>query len=397
MAASNTHEFVILGGHFSGLSVAHYLLRHTIPFLSKLDSSITYHVTVVTPNTHFFWKVGVPRAMVGPDLLPLSDMFVPIADAFKEYSSDRYRFVQGIAVGLEPEKKTVKVDLVAGSTNAINYSTLIVATGTTASTALWSIIGSHENSINALKEMHKALPSAKTVLIAGGGPAGTETCGEIASYYPKAKVTHLSGSSRLLERLLPATSKDAESRLTKLGVEVIHNVRVTDSTKKQDGTTELKLSDGSTRTVDVYIESTGGKINTAFLPPAWLNQKGQVLTDDKTLRSTAAGTEGVYAAGDVGSFSSGGIMDIKNSVAPLCSTIAIDLTAKISSNKSAPPKQLEFKAWKDTQIVPIGRKGGVGQLFGWRIPSLMVWGIKGRTYMIDQAPGFVKGADFVKA
>lgn len=121
------------------------------------------------------------------------------------------------------------------------------------------------------------------------------------------------------------------------------------------------------------------------------------MTDDKTLRPKAPGTEGVYAVGDAGSYSSGGIMDIKNSIAPLCSTIAIDLAAKLSSNESAQPKQKEYKAWKDTQIVPIGPNGGVGQLFGWRIPSLMVWGIKGRTYMVDQLPGFVKGADFVKA
>lgn len=397
MTSPNTHELVILGGHFSGLSVAHYLLRHTIPLLSKLDSSITYHVSIVTPNDHFFWKVGVPRAILGPDLIPLSNIFAPIADGFKEYSPDQYSFVPGIAVGLEPEKRTVNVDLVSGGTRAITYSTLIVATGTTSSTALWSVNGSHENSINALKEMHKALPSAKTVLIAGGGPAGTETCGEIAAHFPKAQVTHLSGSSRLLERLLPSTSKDAESRLKKMGVEVVHSVRVTGSTKQQDGTTEVKLDNGSTRIVDIYIDSTGGKLNTTFLPQAWLNQRGQLLTDDKTLRPTAPGTEGVYAVGDAGSYSSGGILDIKNSIAPLCSTIAIDLAAKLSSNESAQPKQKEYKAWKDTQIVPIGPNGGVGQLFGWRIPSLMVWGIKGRTYMVDQLPGFVKGADFVKA
>lgn len=397
MASTDTHEFVILGGHFSGLSVAHYLLRHTIPYLSKLNSSITYHLTIVAPNTHFFWKVGVPRAIVGPDLLPLSDIFAPIADGFKEYAANQYGFVQGTAVGLEPEKKTVKVDLVAGGTRAIGYSTLIVATGTTAPTALFAVNGSHENSINALKEMHKSLPSAKTILIAGGGPAGTETCGEVASYYTKAKITLLSGGTRLLQRLFPSTSKDAESRLTRLGVEIVHNVRVTATTKKQDGTTELKLDDGSTRTVDVYIDSTGGKLNTSFLPRSWLNQKGQVLMDDKTLRPTAPDTEGVYAVGDVGGYSSGGIIDIKNSIAPLCSTIAIDLAATISSDKSALPKQQEFKPWKDTQIVPVGPKGGVGQLFGWRILSIMVWIIKGRTYMVDQVPDFVNGAGFVKA
>ena len=34
---------------------------------------------------------------------------------------------------------------------------------------------------------------------------------------------------------------------------------------------------------------------------------------------------------------------------------------------------------------------------GWRVPSFLVWMVKGRTYMIEKAEGAVQGADYVKA
>ena len=395
MASDKHHEFVILGGQFAGLSIAHYLIKHTIPYLSKLDSSITYHVTIVTPSTHFYWKIGAPRVLVSPDLIPLSKVFAPIEDGLKAYPKEIYTVVYGAAVGLDPEKCAVTVQLVSQGTETLNYSTLIVATGTTTPTPIWTVNDSHENTINALKEMQRSLPSAKTILLAGGGPAGTETAGEVAAQYPNANFTMLSGGSRLLERLLPATSKDAEARLKKMGVEVIHNVRVTSVKRGENGgPTELGLNDGSTRTVDVYIDSTGGKWNTSFLPKSWLNGKGQVLNDDKTLRSKPPVPDNVYALGDAGSYSEGGVMDIKNAIAPLGSTIVIDLTAKLSLNTDGKVKQQIFKPMADTQFVPIGPKGGVGQLFGWRVPSLMVWGIKGRHYMVDLLKDWVNGTQF---
>ncbi|KAL9102256.1 MAG: hypothetical protein Q9187_009146 [Circinaria calcarea] len=252
--------------------------------------------------------------------------------------------------------------------------------------------------------MHEILPSAKTILIAGGGPAGTETAGEVAFLYPNAKITILSGTSRLLSRLKPSVSEDAESRLKQLGVEVIHDVRV--SSVKGGRPTELTLSDGTTRVVDVYIDSTGGKPNSSFLPSSWLNERGYVLNDEKTLRLTVPKTEGIYAVGDIGSYSTGGILDINGAIIPLCSSIHVDLASKInkekvtastglmsyfSSKNPTQPQQHYVKYMKDTQLVPIGPKGGVGQILGWKIPSLMVWGIKGRTYMIEKAEPRVHG------
>lgn len=48
-------------------------------------------------------------------------------------------------------------------------------------------------------------------------------------------------------------------------------------------------------------------------------------------------------------------------------------------------------------LVPIGPKGGVGAVFGWRVPSLMIRLVKARTYMVDYAPQKLAGKDYVKA
>ena len=117
-----------------------------------------------------------------------------------------------------------------------------------------------------------------------------------------------------------------------------------------------------------------------------------MITDPKTLRGPVTG---VYAVGDVASYSSGGVMDVLYGIRPLCSSIQIDLSA--SSQGAAETKQLVYKPMKDTQLVPIGPKGGVGAIMGWRIPSLMVWLVKGKTYMIEKVPATVLGKDYIKA
>ena len=174
-------------------------------------------------------------------------------------------------------------------------------------------------------------------------------------------------------------------------MKTIHNVKVTSATTNGSKTT-LQLSDNTTRVVDVYIDATGGRPNSSFLPTSWLNERGYVLTDPKTLRGPA---QGVYAVGDVASYSSGGVMDVIYGIRPLCSSVLIDLSGTQSG--AAVPKQLEYKAMKNTQIVPIGPKGGVGAILGWRIPSLMVWFVKSRTFMIEKAPETLAGQDYIKA
>lgn len=199
----------------------------------------------------------------------------------------------------------------------------------------------------------------------------------------------LSGSTRLLTRLRPAVGLAAESQLLKLGVTTKHNLRVL-STKQEADKTIVTLSDNSTTTVDVYIDATGPTPNSSWLPSSWLTSTHRVQTDLPTLRTP---TPGVYAIGDVASYSKGVLFDCGDAVRPLCSSILQDLSSENPKPKQVPYKQMQT----EMQVVPVGQKAGVGVVMGWKVPSWFVWMVKGRTYFIEKAAGTVQGADFVKA
>lgn len=411
MAASD-HNIIILGGNFAGLSIAHYLLRHTIPALeASSNASQKYKVTLISPSTHLFFKVGAPR-LCSPALAPIDKAFLPIADGFKTYPPDRFRFLQGEATDLAQDTKTITVTLTESNepttTTTVTYDSLVLATGTTSNSPLWTLHGSHLTSRAAFKDLLLRLPHAHTITIVGGGPAGVETAGELAAQYGRSKsITLLSGTTRLLPRLPPPTSRDAAAYLSaKLGVTVTHNLRLASASALDDATgrTRLALDDGTTRTTDLFIDATGAKPNTSFLPPAWLNANGYVQTDVRTLRATAAGPH-VYAVGDVASYSLGSLFDVNNAIAPLASSVLVDLSSSSSSSGmgggSAAVAKKKQKIHKQsetmTQLVPIGPGGGVGLLFGWRVPSWLVWAAKGRSYFFWMAEGVVRGKDYVKA
>jgi hypothetical protein len=64
-------------------------------------------------------------------------------------------------------------------------------------------------------------------------------------------------------------------------------------------------------------------------------------------------------------------------------------------------KELKVKKYKQIQkamgVVPIGPKGSVGVIFGWRVPSWFVWLVKARTFMMENAPGVANGVQVLKA
>ncbi len=70
--ATQKHSITILRGDFDGLRVARYLLRHTIPVLQAADGSKMSKVTLVSPLTHFFFKVGAPPRLCSAELAPVA-------------------------------------------------------------------------------------------------------------------------------------------------------------------------------------------------------------------------------------------------------------------------------------------------------------------------------------
>jgi NADH dehydrogenase FAD-containing subunit len=396
-------NIVIVGGSFAGLGIGHYLLRHVVPRLNSTSTN-AYKVTIISPSDRSFYKIASPRVLVKSDIISADTAFYSIPDGFSEYNSSDFTFLHGVAVALDESTKAISVKLASSNeTTFVTYDTLVIATGTTSKSPLWTLHGDWHVTKDALQEVNTRLSTAKSILIAGGGAVGNETAGEIAfSYHPK-DLTLLSGDAQLLNRLNnKGVGKAAEKKLIQNGTKVVHNLRVTASAPAagNKAKTTVTLSDGTTRTVDLYIDCTGGMPNTDFLPKAWLDANSRVSTDSTTLRATGA-PKGVYAIGDVASYSKMNVMDAVYAVPALGYSIYADLSAAATTTtKSAaalPLKEKKFKQIEsDVMFAPIGPKSGVGVAFGWRIPGFLVWLIKSRTFFLEKSPEAAKGVGFEK-
>jgi apoptosis-inducing factor 2 len=321
----STHTIVIIGASFGGLTVAHGLLKTVLPQVSN-GGKQSYKVVQIAPNEEFFWKIGAPRVIGNSQSLPLEKALIPIAPGFKAYSKEQYEFVKAYVTSIDPSSQTVHTS----TSNAVHYDSLIIASGTSFDTALWTVTDGSEPLKQAIAEIHQKLPGAESILIAGGGAAGVETAGELGEVYGKNKeITLLSGTTGLLSRLHnKKMGADAQSRLEKMGVKVLHNsLRVNEHTT-ENGKTVLKLSNGETKTVDIYINATGDKPNSKFVPQEWLDDNRKVKTDPHTLRLDVPGVTGVYVFGTVGSYSDGSILDVKFATPAILETIKLDLQGK---------------------------------------------------------------------
>ena len=382
---SGTHNIVILGGSYAALGVAHGLLK-AIPGL-KAQTGKSYKVTMITNSTHFWFSVGAPRAMFIPFPKDIMDSFIPIEKGFKQYPSGLFDFVHAEITGVDVDKKTVLYMLknereeTAPNTDTMSFDSLVIATGSKGLSPLYSYQGSHVPTLDAYKDIQSRLPSAKSIMIVGGGTAGTETAGEIGHLHgvktssPK-DITILSGHERLLKGLRPSIGQRAQEFLEGMGVKVEHNLKLTDSNDLGNGTTKVVLSDGSTRNVDMLIVATGRQPASSYLPSSLLDDQGRVVCDEYT---RVPSLKNVWVTGDMAQNSPGGLMYIHFAVPITVGNIVAELGGKGKMKKYKP-----FTT-KESQFVPVGPNYGVGAAFGWWIPSAVVRMVKGKTMFFPNA------------
>ncbi|KAI1845193.1 hypothetical protein JX265_006969 [Neoarthrinium moseri] len=415
MADTKPHEVVILGGNFGGVGAAHYLLKYTIPSLHRLDKTKGFHITLVAPNSDVYFKVASPRALIQPKLLEESKLWRPLSEAFKQYPAGQIDCVQAIATSLDAAKRSVSIKASGAheteGERIIPYDTLIIATGTTSASPIWTLQSKQSLTSESFRSVQDVLPKAKTVIVAGGGAVGVETAGEIASAYPSAEITLFSGGKTLLQRVKPEVGARAQEYLqTKLNVKVVHGVKVLSATPSNEspGTT-VSLSDGKSLTVDLYIDATGGVPNSQFLPAEWLDSTKRIITRDAYFRvkgNDAKNADGVYVLGDIVAGSNNTIFELDAMVPTVCSSVGVDIAAQLKPGESMPkpgflrsltggsssiPTQKEFKPMKDSILVPIGPGGGVGLLMGWQAPSWLVKMAKSKSFLIELFDPMISG------
>ncbi|KAL6710647.1 hypothetical protein ACN47E_007704 [Coniothyrium glycines] len=407
----STETILIIGGSFAGIGAAHFACRHILSSLPKKDG-VTYNVTLVNPSNDLYWRFAAPRACASKEMMPPNKIFYQIEPAFT-YAFPKFKFVQGSATHIDPAGQTVNVTTASGEQQTIPYAALVIATGFTTPSPLFTQTPERAELELIYDNFQASLKNAKTIVIGGGGPVGVETAGEIAEILngrpgffasapknPKAKVTLVCGDKKLLPILRPKIGEQAQEFLKGLGCDVVYNTRVVKATKlgeEEGAKTSIELSNSEIIEADIYIDCTGSRPNTGFLPKEWLDNRNKLACNPQTLRveHESAGAR-VYALGDVASYTRGGVMDMADAIPVAMTNLKTDLIAHLSGN--APGGDRHYKPnLKEQQICPIGTQKGVGAFNGFKLPSQMVWAIKGRDYMISQlAGGTLRGEQFKK-
>ncbi|KAJ4329899.1 hypothetical protein N0V87_010470 [Didymella glomerata] len=407
----STETILILGGSYAGISAAHYALKHTIPQLPKKED-VTYNVTLVNPSKDLYWRFAAPRALVSKKMMPSDQIFYPIEPAFT-YAFPKFKFIQGTATHVDAAGQSVSVQTVDGEQQTIPYAALVIATGFSTPSPLFTQATDRAALESVYEAFQQGLKTAKTVVIGGGGPVGVETAGEVAEILngrpgfmgagpknPPAAVTLICADKKLLPVLRESIGATAEGFLKKLGCSVTYNTRVVSASKSSDepgAKTRVELSNGEIMDVDIYIDATGSRPNTSFLPKEWLDNRNKVACNPKTLRveHESAGPR-VYALGDVGSYTRGGVMDLSLAVPVAMTNMKQDLLKHLSGTVFAGDRHYNPNL-KEQQICPIGTQKGVGAFNGYKVPSQMVWMIKGRDYLISQlAQSTIRGDEWKK-
>ncbi|KAL4723840.1 hypothetical protein ACLX1H_009485 [Fusarium chlamydosporum] len=284
---------VVLGAGWAGLPLTHKLLKYTLPKIPNLK------VILVSPNTHFFWNVAATRGII-PDAIPDQQLFLPIHPGFEQYSSENFEFVLGKADSINAESSIAHVICNNGPAREINYDELVVATGSCLASGLpLKPIGTHQETMSAWKQLKSQVGGAKSIVVAGAGATGTEVAGELAARYGSSKdISLIISGDQPLEGAMDSVRASIEKDLKTLGVKLIHKARVNEAKQRTDGReTELLLSNGTILKTNLYLPLYGIKLNTSFVPPKFLDDKGNIELDDKM---RVAGTENIWAIGDVG-------------------------------------------------------------------------------------------------
>lgn len=297
-------SIVILGGSYGGVSISHHVLKHTIPALPDSD---TYQVVLVSTSSQAMCRQACPRAMLSDSLFDQSKLFVDIEGQFMQYDQ-HFKFIHGKATNMSTSERRVTVSCYDGTPLELPYYALIIATGASATSPLHGLQGDASDLKATWTNFRTALLEARNIVVAGGGPTGVETAGELGQYLngwnkPSKVGISLITSGRVLPLLRPELASQAEVYLAQVGVSLVQDAKVQSTVPESAGIIErdlttpttVTLSSGQVVSADIFIPAYGTRPNTAFAPKTLLAEDGRIKTN-MNLRVEEAGPR-VYAIG----------------------------------------------------------------------------------------------------
>ncbi|MER5351292.1 FAD-dependent oxidoreductase [Kitasatospora sp. NPDC002551] len=326
---------VVVGGGYGGSAVA-----------KALDAEAD--VVLVDPRDAFVNAAGSLRALARPDWA--DNIFFPYETLLARGAVVRDRVVSADPGG---------VTLASGRRVDADY--LVLATGSGYAYPAKPVADSRAEALDHLRATHKELAGADRVLITGAGPVGLELAGEIKDVWPRKQVTVVDPVDRLLPALLPELREELHRQLDALGVTLRLGARLAADPAVEPGraaTFTVALDSGEELTADLWFRAHGVRINSDYLADGRLVERtarGQVRVTD-TLALDAH--PHVYAVGDLTAIEEPKMAGIALQHAEVVAkNIAAQLRGEPAGERYAPPAA-------PFMLVPLGPRGGVGQLPG---------------------------------
>src|SRR5713101_4018299 len=378
------HRVVILGGGFGGLAAAQKLKRAPV------------EVTLIDRrNFHLFQPL---LYQVATGSLSPGEIAAPLRGVLSKQKNTLV--LLGEAVDVDPDAK--RVILRDGAT--FEYDSLIVATGTQTSYYGNDSWREWAPSLKSVEEAtairHKILYAFEcaeraatleearawlTFVIVGAGATGLELSGALAEIAretlrhdfrkidpQKARIILMEGAPRVLGAFPEDLSAKAEKLVTRLGVEVIKGVMVTNI--DADGVM-FKRGDSNEMLAAKTVLWAGGVMATPF------GRKLAERTKSESDRSgrikvnrdlTVPNFPGIFIIGDLAHAA-----DEKGTPLPGVAQVAMQggayaakvIRARLGGKKELPP----FHYFNKGEMAVIGRAAAVANIFGVHVSGLLAW------------------------
>jgi NADH dehydrogenase len=378
------HRVVILGGGFGGLAATQKLKRAPV------------EVTLIDRrNFHLFQPL---LYQVATGSLSPGEIAAPLRGVLSRQKNTRV--LLGEAVDVEPQAR--RVVLADGA--AFEYDSLIVATGTQTSYYGNDSWREWAPSLKSVEEAtairHKILYAFEraerastpeearawlTFVIVGAGATGLELSGALAEIAretlrhdfrkidpQEARIILMEGAPRVLVPFPEDLSAKAEKLVTRLGVEVIKGVTVTNINGA--GVT-FKRGDSSEVLAAMTVLWAGGVTATPF------GRKLAERTKSETDRGgrikvnrdlTVANFPDIFIIGDLAHAAD----EDKNPLPGVAqvamqggSYVAKAISARLGGKKAPPP----FHYFNKGEMAVIGRASAVANIFGIHVSGLLAW------------------------
>ncbi|ORY65558.1 uncharacterized protein BCR38DRAFT_433130 [Pseudomassariella vexata] len=370
-----TQTIVVLGGAYAGIEISHRLLKYTRNSVKDLK------VILVSKNSHLYWNMASVRAIV-PGVLTEEQISASIETGFSKYPAEAFEFIVGSAESSDLDAKTVTIATANGE-RTLNYDHLVLATGsrTVDDQVPWKGNGTNEQIQAMLRDTQQKVAAAKHIVVAGAGATGVETAGELRYEYKDKEVVLLSADPQILGG--DVIAGNAASELKKLGVTIKTSARVVGHNVTADGQTEVTLENGEKITTDLYLPTMGMRANSEYLP-AKVKKEHDFVDVDEFYR--VKNVENVWAAGDIAWSPRGSFVATQKQAGGVAKNLDLILHGKAP----IPVKLLPV----DPFLCATGRGRGAGRINGFKVFSLMVYMIKGKTLGTNHLPGYIDGSSF---